>query len=186
MLGLYILCTRDCRYADSSSKLFPGSDQRQRFATDLRRAVVFAAEKEANDSVNHAAMNVEQTGTHSIRKGSVRDLLGLVDGPGTAGIYLRASWSLGETQDRYVTAGAGADQHCGRVLAGLDGSSVDFALLPTPPPTSAGKVCARWGRLVGISFFSHSVTTPWGLESVYRSSWLPSCGISPPYRNGSP
>uniref|UniRef100_A0A7S0EZ13 Uncharacterized protein n=1 Tax=Hanusia phi TaxID=3032 RepID=A0A7S0EZ13_9CRYP len=131
MLGLYILCTRDCRYADSSSKLFPGSDQRQRFATDLRRAVVFAAEKEANDSVNHAAiMNVEQTGTHSIRKGSVRDLLGLVDGPGTAGIYLRASWSLGETQDRYVTAGAGADQHCGRVLAGLDPSTVDFALLP--------------------------------------------------------
>lgn len=51
-------------------------------------------------------------------------------GPSSVAAYLRARWSLGSVQQRYVFEGEGSDQHCGRTVAGLPLSSVKFAVLP--------------------------------------------------------
>lgn len=43
---------------------------------------------------------------------------------------MRAGWSLGNVQDRYLFAGAGGDQLTGRVLSGLPFNEPSFASLP--------------------------------------------------------
>jgi hypothetical protein len=44
--------------------------------------------------------------------------------------YLRAGWSLGNVQDRYIFGGAGGDQLVGRAVSGLPINSLEFATLP--------------------------------------------------------
>jgi hypothetical protein len=72
----------------------------------------------------------EQLGTHSVLKGSVTYCTGMICGPSVVQIFLRAGWSLGSIQDRYISAGEGGDQLTGRVLAGLSCNDSSFALLP--------------------------------------------------------
>lgn len=45
-------------------------------------------------------------------------------------VYLRAGWSLGNVQDRYIFAGPGGDQLVGRAVCGLpiDGNVYEFEL----------------------------------------------------------
>eukprot|EP00960_Hanusia_phi_P005717 166166-Hanusia_phi.AAC.1 len=59
--------------SEISSKLFPGSDQKQRFSNLFSR--VLAAD--GND-----LENVQNVGSHSLRKGGISWLLSMVDGPG--------------------------------------------------------------------------------------------------------
>jgi len=73
----------------------------------------------------------EDFGTHSFRKGIASFVAGFIGGPGIITIFLRAGWSVGPVQDRYLTYADGGDQLCGRVGCGLnfnDGSK--FAVLP--------------------------------------------------------
>lgn len=65
-----------------------------------------------------------------LRKGGATYALSFPGGPSAVAVYLRAAWSLGPTQCRYVFAGDGGDQFVGRVLAGLPINSIDFAILP--------------------------------------------------------
>jgi hypothetical protein len=74
--------------------------------------------------------NIDDLGTHSHRKGSVSYLLAIIDGPNPCAVYIRANWSLGNTQDRYVLGGAGEDELCGRLLAFLNMFEESFASLP--------------------------------------------------------
>jgi hypothetical protein len=57
-------------------------------------------------------------------------LLGIIDGPNPCAVYIRAGWSLGNTQDRYVMGRAGEDELCGRLLAMLNLVDEDFGCLP--------------------------------------------------------
>ena len=57
-------------------------------------------------------------GTHSNRKGSVSYVLAFCYVTAVQ-VYLRAGWSLGTTQDRYIFAGPGGDQLVGRAVCGL-------------------------------------------------------------------
>ena len=41
-------------------------------------------------------------------------------------VYLRAGWSIGNTQDRYIFSGAGSDQIVGRAVCGLPIQSMDL------------------------------------------------------------
>ena len=59
-------------------------------------------------------MEVKELGTHSFRKGVATYLCGMPGGPTAIAIYLRAGWSLGNVQQRYILAGDGGDQVCGR------------------------------------------------------------------------
>ena len=45
-------------------------------------------------------------------------------------VYLRAGWSLGNVQDRYIIAGAGGDQLVGRAVSGLPVHDQKFTVLP--------------------------------------------------------
>ena len=72
-------------------------------------------------------MLIVDLGTHSIRKGVSTFLSGI---PTAISIYLRAGWSLGNVQNRYILDGGGGDQLCGRAATGLDINDVSFASLP--------------------------------------------------------
>lgn len=56
----------------------------------------------------------DQIATHSIRKFIIDFLLSILDGPNVCAVYIRAGWSLGNTQDRYIVGGAGEDNLIGR------------------------------------------------------------------------
>ena len=45
-------------------------------------------------------------------------------------VYLRAGWSLGNTQDRYIFSGPGGDETVGRVVCGLPVNDTAFCALP--------------------------------------------------------
>lgn len=51
-------------------------------------------------------------------------------GPGAASIHVRAGWSLGGVQDRYIFSDPGSDQFVGRCLNAFSLSSTSFATLP--------------------------------------------------------
>ena len=48
----------------------------------------------------------------------------------TVQVYLRAGWSLGNVQDRYIFAGPGGDQIVGRTVSGLPVTDRTFSILP--------------------------------------------------------
>jgi len=55
-------------------------------------------------------------------------------------IYLRAGWSLGNVQDRYMFGGAGGDELVGRAVCGLPILEREFCILP---PHFSGETLAR-------------------------------------------
>ncbi len=85
----------------------------------------------ALEGMSNLGFRPEDYGTHSFRKGIASFVAGFIGGPGIITIFLRAGWSVGPVQDRYLTYADGGDQLCGRVACGLnfnDGSQ--FAVLP--------------------------------------------------------
>src|ERR1700716_1677630 len=78
----------------------------------------------------HLGGEKKQLDTHSVRKGAASYCAGMMNGPSTVQVFLRAGWSLGNVQDRYLFAGAGGDQLTGRVLSGLPFNDSSFASLP--------------------------------------------------------
>jgi hypothetical protein len=81
------------------------------------------------DSVDLGAKK-KDLGSHSNRKGAGTWLLGLTICLSAVAIFLRAGWSLGNVQDRYIFAGAGQDQMVGRTASGLPINDKRFAILP--------------------------------------------------------
>jgi hypothetical protein len=75
-------------------------------------------------------LEAQELGTHSFRKGIATFLCGMPGGPTAIAIYLRAGWSLGNVQQRYILAGDGGDQVCGRAATGLKITDPSFAALP--------------------------------------------------------
>jgi len=126
-LGLYVLTKDRNRRQNASGKFFEGAEQKHRYANNLRNIIATFP-----DSVIeiHYGCDRSDLGTHSHRKGGITFLLAIIDGPNPCAVYIRAGWSLGNTQDRYIMGGAGEDQLCGRILAGLPLDSEDFAVLP--------------------------------------------------------
>lgn len=66
----------------------------------------------------------------TFRKGGVTYVLSFPGGPNVVAAFLRARWSLGSVQQRYIFEGEGSDQLCGRTATGLPLNSIDFAILP--------------------------------------------------------
>jgi hypothetical protein len=126
-LALYIV-TKDRHHDNNNTgKFFEGTEQKHRYANNLRK--IFETFDDAVIEF-HYGCNRSDLGTHSHRKGGTTFLLAIIDGPNPCAVYIRAGWSLGNTQDRYVLGGVGEDQLCGRMLAGLSLDSEDFAVLP--------------------------------------------------------
>jgi hypothetical protein len=89
---------------------------------------------------------IMEIGTHSFRKGISTFLQSIPGGPSSTSIYLRAGWSLGPVQSRYILEGGGGDQLCGRAATGLPLTEASFADLPPHFDVSNGPVMslAEW------------------------------------------
>jgi hypothetical protein len=105
--------------------LFEGSDQEDRFSHILSTVLTVLP-----DTVELGAKKSD-IGTHSTRKAVLSFVMSMPGGPSSVSAYLRADWSLGNVQDRYIFEGQGGDEFCGRVVSGLSiFSTKDFPILP--------------------------------------------------------
>jgi len=121
--------------------------------------------------------SVKDFGTHSFRKGIASFCAGFIGGPSVIAIYLRAGWSLGQVQDRYITYSDGGDQLCGRVAAGLDfNAGANFAVLP--PRLSSVSVLSgeEWNLIIpGYSDYPPGFQTCLPIltaQIVYHYRWI--------------
>jgi hypothetical protein len=99
----------------------------------------------------------------------------MINGPSAVQVFLRAGWSLGNVQDRYLFAGAGGDQLTGRVLCGLPFNDSLFASLP-PHFDCGGLDSFDWPSVLPLyarlpETFKRAL--PFLLASVcYHEKWL--------------
>jgi len=107
-------------------RIFDGEHSESRFSEVLSCAIESLPESD----LPRLGGERKQLGTHSVRKGAASYCSGMVNGPSTVQVFLRAGWSLGNVQDRYLFAGAGGDQLTGRVLSGLPFTDSSFSSLP--------------------------------------------------------
>ena len=107
-------------------KLFEGSDPYQRFSKVLRKCL------EDNEAAfNDLGVDIDDIGSHSSRKGAATYCsTGSTVSPPMASICLRAGWSMGPVKEKYIHYEKAGDQYVGRVVAGLNVNSTDFAVSP--------------------------------------------------------
>jgi hypothetical protein len=121
-------------------------------------------------------------GTHSFRKGIASFCAGFIGGPSVIAIFLRAGWSLGQVQDRYITYSDGGDQLCGRVAAGLNfNEGSKFSVLPPHFEGSDVLSDEEW-NIICPSYRKHEVgfqsCLPYMLASiVWHWGWLNEKGL---------
>lgn len=139
-LAIYVLCTQDTR----RNQLFTGQKSEGRFSKALKRLLTEIPE------LKTVIPNVNDIGTHSNRKGSVSFVLMYVV-ISVVAVYLRAGWSLGNTQDRYIHGGPGADQLVGRAVCGLPVNGIEFSTLAPHFKSSAYNFIQRdirWENII--------------------------------------
>ena len=122
-LGVYVFTT-GARENCSKANVWGNSGASSRFSKWLKVLLVAGAEM-----LSAMCIIIDDIGTHSFRKGIATYLSGMVGGPSPVNIYLRAGWSLGN-QKRYILAGGGGDELCGRAATGLNINLEEFACLP--------------------------------------------------------
>ena len=108
------------------AKLFESSDPYQRFSKVLRKCL------EDNEAAfNDLGVDIDEIGSHSSRKGAATYCsTGSTVSPPMASICLRAGWSIGLVKEKYIHYEKAGDQYVGRVVAGLNVNSTDFAVSP--------------------------------------------------------
>ena len=127
----------------SKTTIFAG-DAESRFSKWLKKVCEVNKEVLQNQGVD-----ISMIGTHSFRKGIASFLSGTPGGPTAIAIYLRAGWSLGPVQSRYILEGEGGDQVCGRAATGLPLTDVAFANLPAHFLTlDSGLTTAEWEEIL--------------------------------------
>ena len=155
----------------ASFRVFDGPNSTARFSDSLQRCIA----RLPDENVALLGAEKKQLGTHSVRKGAASYCSGMINGPSTVQVFLRAGWSLGNVQDRYLFAGAGGDQLTGRVLPGLPFNQCSFASLP-PHFTEEGMRAIDWNIILPL--YSRLPDTfkralPHLLASIcYHESWL--------------
>jgi hypothetical protein len=162
----------------ASNQLFEGAGaQDERYSKLMHRVLKGLTDSE--QQLLGSSAKAEYFGTHSMRKGSPSYVLGLNGGPAVTHVYLRARWSLGNVQDRYIMSAGGGDQFTGRCVSGLPWADRKFGTLPPHfPPSVLSQLCdnhvyeqllpcySRWP-----SSFKQCI--PWFLASiVYHEPWL--------------
>lgn len=117
-LGVYLLTS-----VTGSVKIFPANQEDKNFKTALQKA---------GKQLGFA--NYRYLGSHSLRKGAwTYSQSGTTACPSFAATCMRADHSLGNVKDRYFVKGAvseAQDAYLGRILAGLDVMTEEFAVLP--------------------------------------------------------
>jgi hypothetical protein len=121
--ALYLFCKGYQR--EGGCTLLFGYTAQERFSSWLQSSCI-----KYSESIIALGLIVKDIGTHSFRKGIATQLSNMPGGPSAISIWLRAGWSLGAVQSRYIYEGAGGDQFVGRAATGLDLNSQEFAVLP--------------------------------------------------------
>ncbi|CAM9637464.1 unnamed protein product, partial [Phaeothamnion confervicola] len=122
-LGLFLLAYPVGAVA---RKLFSGNDQSQRFSAFLGRKT-----RAGGNFLEVYGIEPNDVGTHSARKGAATYAAsGSTACPPIPAICLRAGWSVGPVQDRYIRYEAAGDQYVGRTVCGLPLSTDAFGVLP--------------------------------------------------------
>jgi hypothetical protein len=93
------------------TKLFEGQSQKNRFGELIKEVLL---EFDDEEMLQRFGTLHENLASHSIRKFIIDQLLSTLDGPNVCAVYIRAGWSLGNTQDRYILGGLGEDNLIGR------------------------------------------------------------------------
>lgn len=128
-LALHVLST-SYRYASAEAvnrdAVFAGRDIESKYSKWLLRTL----SKMEPHVKCELGISDDELGTHSARKGVATYVSSSPSGPSTINIFLRAGWSIGPVQQRYIFAGAGGDQYVGRCAAGLPITDVLFGALP--------------------------------------------------------
>ncbi|OQR83796.1 hypothetical protein ACHHYP_14294 [Achlya hypogyna] len=158
---------------EGSSRLLFGPNAQNRFSTWLHTLV-----KNDPDAVREMGIEKGDIGTHSFRKGVATFVSSMPGGPQAVQVWLRAGWSLGSVQSRYIFQGSGGDEFVGRAATCLDVNDANFASLP--PHFAAGEAIltdAEWKLyLPGYGKYFKSgfcVALPFLLASLaYHSEWL--------------
>jgi hypothetical protein len=170
-LAIYLF-TKGYDREGSKTTQFPG-DAESKFSKWLRRIC------EANsETLRSQGVDISMIATHSFRKGVATFLSGTPGGPTAIAIYLRAGWSLGPVQSRYILEGEGGDQMCGRAATGLPITDVTFANLPAHILTlESGLTTAVWDDILpGYTTYyplNFREVVPYLLASlVYHRSYL--------------
>ena len=122
-LSVY-LATVPC--GNTNGKLFAGANQYQRFRKFLMDLV-----KEHSAEIRLMGIDPDDIGVHSIRKGAATYICsGSTCCPSLAAVCNRAGWTMGKVKDTYIQYEAAQDQYVGRVVAGLNVQSHEFAVFP--------------------------------------------------------
>ena len=154
-----------------SFRIFDGGFNETRFSEVLARCIASLPENEQS----RLGGEKKELGTHSIRKGAASFCAGMISGPSMVQVFLRAGWSLGNVQDRYLFAGAGGDQLTGRALSGLPFNESAFASL-APHFTADGLAQVPWATVLPVyprlpETFKRAL--PYLLASIcYHEPWL--------------
>ncbi|KAF0737562.1 hypothetical protein Ae201684_006717 [Aphanomyces euteiches] len=120
-LGVLVF-TRGSHRSDSSTLVF-GAHAKEKFSAWVLRTC-----QQCENDIAALGISVTDVGTHSFRKGVSTALSSYPGGPQAVSVWLRAGWSLGNVQNRYIFAVPGGDQQCGRAAA--DMNTTEFATLP--------------------------------------------------------
>jgi len=115
-------------------RLFPGGDQYGRFMACLHCVI-------ENNREEFLLMGIRpgDLGSHSARKGSCSYAsAGSTVSPPMVSICLRAMWSMGPVNERYLQYEKAGNQYLGRVVSGLNVNDVSFAI--SPPYFESGLV----------------------------------------------
>ena len=150
----------------NGEKLFPGSSQKERYSASLHR---FLEKNAAILKTEH--MDPSRIGTHSIRKGAASYVSGgTTDSPSSASVRLRAGWSLGPVQDRYIFSEKARDQYLGRLVAGLPYGTPKFSILPPHFIVDASKYVKE--AFNGLTDNLMGIGTHCLASLVYHSEWI--------------
>jgi hypothetical protein len=138
--------TSGWRREGSKRTVFASTDDTEnRFSRWLRSVCT----EEQQELVNMGLI-IADIGTHSFRKGVATFLSSIPGGPTAVAIYLRAGWSLGPVQSRYILEGEGSDQLAGRTASGHSLTDPSFATLPPHFDLSNGPILTEeeWESII--------------------------------------
>lgn len=158
----------------ATGMLFPGEQQQQRFGKMLAKIL-----REHRDEVTAMGYDVENLGTHSIRKGASTYLTSLPGGPSVAATCIRGGWTMGHIKDRYFRYFDTGDQFVGRCLALLNIHSFEFACSPaffdSTNETDDGKIndvcCSQFPVLSKVLGFG-KICRMCLASLVYHRRWM--------------
>eukprot|EP00603_Paraphysomonas_imperforata_P004644 CAMPEP_0114439124 /NCGR_PEP_ID=MMETSP0103-20121206/15022_1 /TAXON_ID=37642 ORGANISM="Paraphysomonas imperforata, Strain PA2" /NCGR_SAMPLE_ID=MMETSP0103 /ASSEMBLY_ACC=CAM_ASM_000201 /LENGTH=694 /DNA_ID=CAMNT_0001609847 /DNA_START=28 /DNA_END=2109 /DNA_ORIENTATION=- len=176
VLSLAVLVFTKGYQREGSCAYVFGATGKDRFSSWLTNMLI-----SCKDAILSLGLMIAELGSHSFRKGIATALANNPGGPEAINIWLRAGWSLGPVQSRYIFAGSGGDQFVGRAATGLSTNDPDFAILPPHFDVSNGPVLSveEWEDILpGYSTFypdSFRVALPYLLASLaYHRDWLDS------------